>query len=476
MSLRLRMVVVAATAVAAAVALASVIVYFLVRNELSGQVNRNLHAQAERVASIGALRYTDTDDPKVKLLETRRPAFRFDDNYFQLIDNTGVVYRPYDRGGGSISLPVDERAQEVAAGNSPQFYSETTINNEHLRMLTMALARGPAPPGVPESPPLAVQVVTSVTSLDRELSKIRLWLLAVALGGIGLASGAGFLVARAAMRPVRRFRDTAEHVRTTQDLTQRIDVSGSDELSQLAATFNAMLAALDQAAQRQRQLVQDASHELRTPLTSLRTNIEVLASNPAIPDEEREHLLADVVAQLSEMTELIAELTELARGEEQQTALEEVRLDLVTEDAIRRTARNHPDVAIDAELAPTTAVGAPATLERAIANLLDNAAKWSPAGAHIDVRLHGGELTVRDRGPGIADEDLPHIFERFYRATSARSMPGSGLGLAIVKQVAEAHGGTVVAEPAPDGGTIMRFTIGSATGVERRPEEVLSAS
>ena len=264
---------------------------------------------------------------------------------------------------------------------------------------------------------------------------------------------------------MRDLSDTAEHVRTTRDLSQRIEVTGNDELSRLARTFNAMLESLDEAAQRQRQLVQDASHELRTPLTSLRTNIEVLATRDSgLPPEEREQLLDDVVAQLAEMTDLIAELTELARGEEQQTALEEVRLDLLTEDAIRRTARNHPDVPIDADLAPTTVVGMPANLERAIANLLDNAAKWSPPGATVDVTLAGGELTVRDHGPGIAEADRPHVFERFYRATSARSMPGSGLGLAIVRQVAEAHGGTVVAEEAPGGGTLMRLRLDGRNG------------
>ena len=251
-------------------------------------------------------------------------------------------------------------------------------------------------------------------------------------------------------------------MRTTRDLSRRIDVTGNDELSHLATTFNAMLESLDEAAKQQRQLVQDASHELRTPLTSLRTNIEMLASKHRIPAEEREHMLSDVVAQLTEMTALIGELTELARGEEQRPVLEEVRLDLIAEDAIRRTARNHPDVAITAELTPTTLVGTPATLERAVANLLDNAAKWSPSGSRIDVRLAERELTVRDHGPGIASDDLPHIFDRFYRATSARSMPGSGLGLAIVKQVAEAHGGTITAERAPDEGTIMRLTVATA--------------
>jgi two-component system sensor histidine kinase MprB len=300
--------------------------------------------------------------------------------------------------------------------------------------------------------------------MDNELSKLKLWLLLVMVGGIALASGSGFLVARAALRPVRRLSDAAERVRTTRDLSERIDVEGKDELSNLASSFNAMLESLDEAAKRQQQLVQDASHELRTPLTSLRTNIEVLAKGDRLPPGERDQLLADVVEQLGEMTALISELTELARGEEQSAALEDVRLDLVTEDAIRRTSRNHPDVPIDADLTPTSMIGMPASLERAIANLLDNAAKWSPAGSPVEVRLAGGELTVRDHGPGIAETDVPHIFERFYRATSARSMPGSGLGLAIVQQVASAHDGTITVEAAAGGGTLMRLRIPSGSG------------
>jgi two-component system sensor histidine kinase MprB len=341
-------------------------------------------------------------------------------------------------------------------------------------------------------PHLAVEVAAPLASVNNELGKIKLWLLLVGFGGIGIASIAGFLVARAALAPVRELSDTAERVRETRDLTQRIKVEGSDELSRLASTFNGMLQSLDEAAGRQRRLVQDASHELRTPLTSLRTNIELLATRgDELAPDERTQLLHDVVDQLGEMTLLIGELTELARGEDQDPEHEELRLDLVAQEAIRRTARNHPEVPIVAELDPTTIVGVPANLERAIGNLLDNAAKWSPAGKPVDVRLADGELTVRDRGPGIAESDLPHIFERFYRveksrdrarggagiglaivrqlvegfyrATSARGMPGSGLGLAIVRQVAEAHGGTVSAEPAPDGGTLMRLRINGSS-------------
>ncbi len=440
---------VATAAVAAAVVLASVIVYFVVHNELYGPIDSGLRSSVPQIR-VPRDAVPRPDHPNQFIfIGPGGGGFQLP---FRLVRADGSVYLPNYLPLDPLAVTAQERA--VASGRSTSYYFDTRVAGTDARVYTTQFQPG-----------YAIQVAASLVAANHALSQIRLWLIAVALGGIGLASIAGFLVARAAMRPVRRLRDTAERVRTTRDLTQRIDISGSDELGQLAATFNAMLASLDEAAQRQRQLVQDASHELRTPLTSLRTNIEVLASSDAIPAEERKQLLADVVAQLAEMTELIGELTELARGEEQQTAVEDVRLDLVTEEAIRRTTRNHPEIRIDAELAPTTAVGAPATLERAIANLLDNAAKWSPAGARIDVRLQGRELSVRDHGPGIADADLPHIFERFYRATSARSMPGSGLGLAIVKQVAEAHGGTIVAERAPDGGTIMRLTIGSGNGL-----------
>jgi two-component system sensor histidine kinase MprB len=450
-TLRIRLVLAAALAVAAGVVLASVIVFFIVRNELTGQTNQNLRDQAARIANTPGFRTQPTADPKLFLLQTQQGPFHFSDSYFQVVDTNGVVYRPDDPRFEDISLPATKRAENVAAGIEPQYYSNAHVAGQHVRILTTPLPRRT------NGPQLAVQVVTGLENVDHELAMIKLWLALVAVGGVAIASGAGFLVARAALKPVRDLSETAEHVRATRDLSQRIEVRGQDELSQLATTFNAMLASLDDAARRQAQLVQDASHELRTPLTSLRTNIEVLAANETMPAEDRQQLMRDVVEQLAEMTVLISELTELARGEEQRHALQEIRLDLLTEDAIRRTERNHPEVAILSELEPTTMVGTAATLERAIANLLDNAAKWSPPGAAVSVTLHGGELVVRDRGPGISEADLPHVFERFYRATSARSMPGSGLGLAIVKQVADSHGGTVTAERAPDGGTVMRL-------------------
>jgi two-component system sensor histidine kinase MprB len=222
-----------------------------------------------------------------------------------------------------------------------------------------------------------------------------------------------------------------------------------------------MLAALEESTRAQRQLVADASHELRTPLTSVRTNIEVLAGDRLLPAEERARLLSDVVEQLEEMTTLIAELIELARAEQQSVEPEHVRLDLLVADAVERARRNRPEVVYTVELEPAVVAGVPATIERAVGNLLDNAAKWSPSGAEVEVALRDGRLTVRDHGPGIAEEDLPYVFDRFYRARAARGMPGSGLGLAIVRQVAESHGGEVLAERAEGGGTRMVLTLGA---------------
>jgi two-component system sensor histidine kinase MprB len=214
-----------------------------------------------------------------------------------------------------------------------------------------------------------------------------------------------------------------------------------------------MLGALEESTRAQRQLVADASHELRTPLTSLRTNIEVLASNRALPAGERERLLRDVVEQLGEMTTLIAELIELARGEQQRAEPEEVRLDLVAADAVERARRDRPAVNFVTTIEESVVHGIPSNIERAVANLLDNAAKWSPPNGEVEVAVRDGRVSVRDHGPGIDEEHLPHVFDRFYRAPSARGLPGSGLGLAIVRQVAEAHGGAVVAERAEGGGT-----------------------
>jgi two-component system sensor histidine kinase MprB len=258
---------------------------------------------------------------------------------------------------------------------------------------------------------------------------------------------------------VRRLTDAAEHVAETHDLRGRIDVTGSDELSRLAVSFNTMLAALEQSVAAQRQLVADASHELRTPLTSLRTNFEVLMRPGGLPDESRRKLEHDVLRQFEEMAALVADIVELARDGPSTAEEDDVRLDVLVADAVERAERNTPTVRFKLVAMPSLVHGVPGRLDRAVTNLLDNAAKWSPPGELVEVDVADGTVTVRDHGPGITDADLPFIFDRFYRSAEARSMRGSGLGLAIVRQVAEAHGGHVMVERPPDGGTRFVLTV-----------------
>jgi two-component system sensor histidine kinase MprB len=227
--------------------------------------------------------------------------------------------------------------------------------------------------------------------------------------------------------------------------------------------------ALDESARAQRQLVADASHELRTPVTSLRTNIEILQQASELPEGERTKLVADVVEQLEELSALVGDLIELARDDERREAPEEIRFDTLVAEAIARAKLHAPDASFDVALEETVVSGVPARLDRAVNNLLDNAVKFAGVERPIQVRLGGGELTVRDHGPGIDADDLPHVFDRFYRGATARALPGSGLGLAIVRQVVELHDGEVAIEAAPGGGTLARLrlpTLAGTTGAD----------
>ena len=442
MSYRARLTLAVALAVAVAVAATSAITYVLVRNELRGQVDDALR---ERVSDV---RLRVVNDPVTGEPQLDLPPERFGGaaGITQLVTADGRVIGSPD---ATFELPVSEQARLTAAHDRGPFFADARVDGTHLRVYTLPV----------DNPGLALQIARPLEEVDAALDRIRTLLFLIAAVGIGLASGLGLVVSKALLAPVKRLTRTAEEVSETRDLSRRIEASGTDELSRLAATFNTMLGALEDSARAQRRLVSDASHELRTPLTSLRTNIEVLAREEALPPGEREQLLRDVTEQLTEMTALIAELVELARGDEVPADPEDVRLDLVTAGAIERTRRNRPGLAFTSDLEETMIRGVPSTIERAISNLLDNAAKWSPPGSEIEVTVRDGDVVVRDHGPGIDADDLPFVFDRFYRAPSARGLPGSGLGLAIVRQVADAHGGTITAEPADGGGTVMRLRL-----------------
>jgi two-component system sensor histidine kinase MprB len=443
MSFRTRLTLAAAAAVAVAIVVASAVTYALVRSELRSQVDETLR---ERAAT---LRIGVGGPPGAEVLRLPPEPFGGAAVVAQVVTAEGRVISAPE---ATAEIPVTTRTLQGARGQITEpFYEDARVSGTHLRVLNL--------PGGKRG--FTLQVGRSLEEVDQALRRIRRWLIAIALVGIGLAAALGLAVARAVLAPVQRLTRTAEEVSETRDLSRRIDASGSDELSRLATTFNTMLGALEDSAQAQRRLVSDASHELRTPLTSLRTNIEVLSRDETLPPGDREQLLQDVTEQLTEMTALIAELVELARGDQTPAEPEDVRLDLVTADAIERTRRNRPGVSFEPDLEESMVHGVPSTIERAISNLLDNAAKWSPPKGTVEVTVRDGELTVRDHGPGIDEADLPFVFDRFYRAPSARGLPGSGLGLAIVRQVADAHGGSVTAEPAEGGGTLMRLRLTS---------------
>jgi two-component system sensor histidine kinase MprB len=439
-SFRARLALVAAAAVALAVLLASAVVYVVVRDELRGTVDDALRDRAAEISRFPLRAIQEGDRPVLQ-----GPGLGGAPGYIQVVQSDGTTIRPPEE---RVELPVSDHVLAVANGKGGPFFSDTHVSDVHLRVFT-----------IPGSSGFAVQIARPLTEVDKSLDRIRFYLILIALGGIAVAATLGLAVTRAALAPVRRLTEASERVTETGDLSERIESRGQDELSRLASSFNTMLGALEQSTQAQRQLVADASHELRTPLTSLRTNIEVLAGNRRLPAGERERLLNDVVEQLGEMTTLIAELIELARGDQPLAEHEDVRLDLIAADAVDRARRNRPNVTFTTSFAESLVYGDRATIERAVGNLLDNAAKWSQADGEVEVHVQDGEVIVRDHGPGIDEEDLPFVFDRFYRARSARGMSGSGLGLAIVRQVAEAHGGSVFAERAEGGGTRMTLRL-----------------
>jgi two-component system sensor histidine kinase MprB len=446
MSFQNRLTFVAALAVAIAVAISSVAVYVAVRGVLRGNIDDSLRSRYELVARS---RLTLPPGPLAQFLdraEVLQPDQRFGSSvpYVQAVGAQGNAVAS----DNEFALPVSDRVRAVARGDEEPYFEDVRIEGTHYRVFT-----------APIGGRVALQISRPLDEVDRTLGRLTTILVVFTVVGVILAALLGRVVAQAALRPVRRLTETTEHVTRTQDLSRRLAVEGDDELNRLAASFNAMLEALDRSLAAQRQLVADASHELRTPLTSVRTNIEVLARTDELPEAERERLLADVVGQLEELTAIVADVVELARGNQPEESVTELRLDELVEDAVERARRLAPGLVWETELEPTVVRGTPERLTRAVGNLLDNAAKWSPPGGTVDVSVRDGEVVVRDRGPGIDAADLPRVFDRFYRSASARGLPGSGLGLAIVRQVAEAHGGQVRAANAPDGGASMALVL-----------------
>ncbi len=436
MSLRVRLAVAAAVAVAIATTLSSGVIYLVDRSQVAHKVDRSLEKHAVGLQVRGRSR--------LLAFRFKQPTFGGIVGIAQVVTAQGTVVRaPFTQ----TSLKPDARASAVAAGMRGSFFESVQTDVGTLRVLTVPLGRG-----------YALQVARPVGDLSAGVHELLVLLLFVNLGGIALAIVLGLVVARTALSPLTRLTRAVETLTATGDLDTHVP-AGRGELGVLSARFSELLSMLRASRAAQRQLVADASHELRTPLTSLRMNLETLLDEPHLSNPDRGRLLRDLTTQIDELATLVGDLVEVARDSEPEQTVTDVRLDQLVERMVESARRSAPGTTISTAVEPTTVRGVPKRLERAVANLLDNAAKWNPQREPIEVTVCNGELTVRDHGPGIAPNDLPHVFDRFYRAPNARSTPGSGLGLAIVRNIAETHGGTASAETKPDGGTLFRLSL-----------------
>ena len=434
MNLRTRLTVLVAVAVGLSVVLVAVVATLTTRNELRDGVDDALQQRALAVA-----------DPRRGGPGPPRDPLGAGDTTTRVFDASGTVI---DGVEVTTETGLTERDLAVAAGTEEAYFRDAEINGDHVRILTVRLRDG-----------RALQLARSVTGLDETIAQLTLTYLLLGAVGVAAAGLVGWAVARRSLRPVDDLTAAVERVATDRDLTSEIEVERHDEVGRLAERFNEMLRALRTSRQQQHQLISDASHELRTPLTSLRTNVDLLDRLDELPPEDRAELLVDLKAEMGELSALVTELVDLATEEGQAPEpVEPVRFDQLVERLARRTERR-TGLTVRCTLAPTTVEGRPTRLERAVGNLLDNAAKWSPPDGTIDVRLAEGALVVSDEGPGIDDADLARVFDRFYRADAARSRPGSGLGLAIVRQIVEEHGGRVIAGRAPSGGAAVGFRL-----------------
>jgi two-component system sensor histidine kinase MprB len=449
MSFRWRITLASAGAVAIAILFTSLLNHTLTANELRKQIDAQLQSKGRGAQRLRGL--LSPNAPRSAIIEASLPIT----GYQQLVATDGTVIV---RSAPAVTLPITDATLRLAKHGGEAFFRNARVNGIHLRVLTE-----------PFGPGRAIEFAQPLTETDELLSRLLRVRVLVGLAGIALAALFGGMVGGAAVRPLRRLTRAAEHVAKTRDLSERIEPTGEDEIGRLAVSFNEMLDALersmnalDASVHAQRQLVADASHELRTPVTSLRTNIEILQRAESMDPRERQHLLDDVVQQIEELTLLMTDLIDLARGEEPQESAEDVRADVLVGEVVEAARRRSPSTPFRLDLRPTIVTGVPGRVQRAVSNLIDNAVKYSPPGEPVEVTVRDEELAVRDHGPGISAADLPHVFDRFYRGAEARGRPGSGLGLAIVRQVADQLGGTVSAEAADGGGTLMRLHLPGA--------------
>jgi two-component system sensor histidine kinase MprB len=468
MSLRRRITAATTLAVAAVAIAVGVIGYLSARSHLIGDTQTQLSQRAtsflqHNTGDGGGIGQNNANDPDASdgnsNGEPPSPPFGGNPGYFQIVFANGKVAGV---GGGTSDLPVTAEVRAVASATHGSFYRSVTVKGTALEVLTFADPQDHN----------AVEVALPLTDDNSVLHGLLLTYALLVAAGVLLAGLVGTLVAKAALRPINRFTEQTEAVTgalhgprrreggATAGL-QRLEGGGATELQRLAGSFNQTLDALEISIQAQRHLIADASHELRTPMAALRSNIQIFLEAEALPLGERAELQEAILAELDELTQLVADVLDLARGASPSDHIESVELDTLVREAIGRARRRAPALEFEAELEPTVISNAPERVARAVGNVIDNARKWSPPEGPVEVTLRDGVFRVRDHGPGFKQSDIEHVFDRFYRADEARRLPGSGLGLAIVRQAAEAYGGTVLATNADDGGAVIEVVFGS---------------
>lgn len=438
MSLRWRLAVILAVVGAVAIGAATLTAWYSTRTELREEIDQFVVRRAEDLVS------GRRNPPESGPNPGRRNGSPIEaDASIQTLDASGDLVADV----GDSPIPIEEVDVEVAQGEREATIRDVTVDGLHRRVVTMPLPGGGA-----------VQVARDLTEVDDVLSALAQRLALVTLGGALLVGLIGWLVARQVTRPLRSLATAATTVADTQVLTTPVPVERRDEVGQVAESFNTMLSALETSRRQQHHLVQDASHELRTPLTSLRTSIEVLNRTQDLDSADARRLLDRATFEVAELSELVAELVDLATD----AAADEPETDLDLADVVDEVVaatRRRTNRTIELDAAPSPLHGRPTALARAVRNLVDNACKFGPPDQPVEVSVSAGRVVVRDRGPGIPAEDRDRVFDRFYRSTETRTQPGSGLGLAIVAQVVAAHGGRVWATDAPGGGAEVGFQL-----------------
>ncbi|MFF2133489.1 ATP-binding protein [Streptomyces olivochromogenes] len=470
--IRSRLALLVAAAVAFAVAAVSVTCWFIVERKLYEQVDESLGSQRKSLPYpvVESALNNCGRAPKASSSDYRGQS----DSYAQVVQADGTICA-FEGSRGIVKVAdSDKDLAKNAKVGAVTIRNGTDSDGNDVRVMTTALIVNGVPNTMPSTRVLyektAFVVAVPLKSTEATLNDLSLVLLLVSGIGVVGAGAAGLAVARAGLRPVDKLTEAVEHVARTEDLSIRIPVEddSEDEVARLSRSFNSMTSALANSRELQQQLIADAGHELRTPLTSLRTNIELLTRSEEtgrpIPPADRKALLSSVKAQMTELAALIGDLQTLSRSDAGQSGdrIQVVDLQETVEAALHRARLRGPELTITADLQPWFVRAEPSALERAIVNILDNAVKFSPEGEAIDVILKAGELTVRDHGPGIPSEELPHVFDRFWRSPSARALPGSGLGLSIVARTVQQSGGEVSLQPAQGGGTVATIRLPGA--------------